>query len=272
VNLVITADDFGRSSEINRAVVLAHREGILTTASLMVAGEAAEEAVALAKENPTLAVGLHLVVVDGRAVLPPDQIPHLVDADNRFPNSPTRMGLKYAFNATARRELSLEIRAQFEKFGRTGLPLSHVDGHQHMHVHPAVFKILLPLAKQFGARGIRLPRDPDCFPRRFSWAIYFSLLSRWCARQIRHDQFATLERSYGLANTGQMTESYLVNLLNRRSMPDKTEIYFHPTTGQRLDQMGPNPEELKTLLSPSIKQLIQSRGIRLSTYATLCGS
>src|ERR1043166_8184955 len=93
VNLLVTADDFGRSPEINRAVIRAHREGILTTASLMVAGPAADEAVALARQNPTLAVGLHLVVVDGPAVLPHEQIPHLTDLSDCFPDNPVRLGL-----------------------------------------------------------------------------------------------------------------------------------------------------------------------------------
>ena len=268
VNLIVTADDFGRSAEINRAVILAHREGILTSASLMIAGEAADEAVSLARENPTLAVGLHVVAVDGRSILPHDQIPHLVDLQNHFPNAPVRLGLKYAFSPAAHQEIAREIQAQFHRFAATGLPLSHVDGHQHMHVHPTLFKIILPLAKEQGAHGIRLPRDPDCWPSHPAWSIAFNLLSRRSARQMRDLQLLTPQRAFGLARTGQMTQAYVANLLNHLDA-EPAEIYFHPTTGSRLNADGPNPGDLQTLLSPKIKQLIQSRNIRLSTYAAL---
>ena len=140
--IITTADDFGRSPAINAAIIRAHREGILTAASLMVTGDAWQEAVQLARANPTLAVGLHLVVSNGRAVLPPTQIPHLVDASGRFPDDPLRLGLRYAFDRAAQRELAAEVAAQFARFAATGLPLSHVDGHQHLHVHPVVYREL----------------------------------------------------------------------------------------------------------------------------------
>ena len=92
-------------------------------------------------------------------VLPPDEVPHLVDASGRFPDSPTVAGMRYGFSQPARAELSREIRAQFERFTATGLPLSHVDGHMHMHVHPTALDTVLPLAAEFGAARIRLPRD-----------------------------------------------------------------------------------------------------------------
>ncbi|MGQ9768754.1 MAG: ChbG/HpnK family deacetylase, partial [Anaerolineae bacterium] len=107
--IITTADDFGRLPAINAAIIRAHREGILTAASLMVTGDAWQEAVELARANPTLAVGLHLVVSDGRAVLPPTQIPHLVDASGRFPDDPLRLGLRYAFDRAAQRELAAEV-------------------------------------------------------------------------------------------------------------------------------------------------------------------
>lgn len=99
----------------------------------MVTGEAFDQAVELAKANPSLAIGLHLVLCCGRSVLPPDQIPHLVNEHGEFSNDPTAAGLRYQFNGAAQREVALEIRAQLEKFRQTGLPLSHVDGHLHLH-------------------------------------------------------------------------------------------------------------------------------------------
>ncbi|HEX4439875.1 MAG TPA: ChbG/HpnK family deacetylase, partial [Thermoanaerobaculia bacterium] len=129
--LVVTGDDFGFSDGVNAAIVEAHEHGVLTSASLMVTGDASTGAVAAARELPTLSVGLHLVLVSGRAVLPPPRIPHLVGPDGRFRDSPTAAGLVYRFHPAARRELRAEIRAQLERFRETGLPLAHVDGHLH---------------------------------------------------------------------------------------------------------------------------------------------
>src|SRR5690349_3629044 len=107
--LIVNADDFGISEEVNEAIIRAHREGVLTSTSLMVTGEAAEQAVRLAKENPRLAVGIHLVAVMGRSVLPQSEIPTLVDEAQQFSNDPTAAGLKYFFSPAARRELRREI-------------------------------------------------------------------------------------------------------------------------------------------------------------------
>src|SRR2546422_7510563 len=96
--LIVNADDFGRSYSINQAVIRAHREGILTTTSLMVNGEAADEAVELARQNPRLGVGLHLTLVCGTSVLKPGEIPGLVDGDGSFSGNPIATGVRYFFH------------------------------------------------------------------------------------------------------------------------------------------------------------------------------
>ncbi|HEY2588464.1 MAG TPA: hopanoid biosynthesis-associated protein HpnK [Tepidisphaeraceae bacterium] len=269
--LIINADDFGRSVEINRAVLRAHREGVLNSASLMVAGEAADEAVEIARQNPGLAVGLHLVVVDGPAVLPPARIPHLVEADGKFPNAPVKLGLRYAFNRAARKELAAEIATQFERFAATGLPLSHVDGHQHMHMHPAVFDRMLPWAKRFGAKRIRIVHDDLRLALRYDrhgaigksigTAIFAAL-----ARRATGCGLPAPKRTYGFLQSGQMTEPYV--LLAIAQMPDSTEIYFHPTDGPRLDELGPNPGDLATLVDPAVRQAIEARALLRNSSAS----
>ncbi len=255
----------------------AHRRGVLTSASLMVTGEAAAEAVELARQTPSLAVGLHLVLVDGRSALPASRIPHLVDAQGRFPNAPLRLGLRYFFHAAARGELAREIQAQMDLFAATGLPLSYVDSHQHMHLHPTVFNLLVPLAKRYGARGVRVPRDQLLLALRHDrrrlagkvlQATVFGALSRWCALRLRHHCLRVCCRTYGLIQSGRMTESYVLSALRRIDEPS-TEVYFHPTTGPRLDELGPNQGDLQTLLSPAVAELIRHRGLRLSTYTLL---
>ena len=155
--VIITGDDFGFSHGVNRGIIHAHECGVLTSASLMVTGRACDEAVALAHAHPRLAVGLHLVVVCGQTALSPREIPHLADVAGHSPFGPLRTGVRYQFNTAARLELRREIRAQLELFRRTGLQLSHVDGHLHMHTHPVVLQILIELAPEFDIRVIRLP-------------------------------------------------------------------------------------------------------------------
>jgi hopanoid biosynthesis associated protein HpnK len=157
--LIVNADDFGISEAVNEAVIRAFTEGVLTSCSLMVTGEAFEHAVSLAHAHPDLAVGIHLVTVMGRAVLPPPVIPTLVDAAGNFVSNPTRAGLKYYFSPQARSELRQELRAQFDKFAATGLRLSHIDGHLHMHVHPVIFRAALELGLRYGVRRMRVPQE-----------------------------------------------------------------------------------------------------------------
>src|SRR5580704_16836585 len=126
---IFSADDFGLTGAVNEAVELAHREGALTHASLMVAGPAAADAVRRARALPGLRVGLHLVVIEGPAVLPPAEIPDLVDAAGQFPSSQLQLGLNYFFHPSIRRQLRAEIRAQYAAFAATGLTLDQANAH-----------------------------------------------------------------------------------------------------------------------------------------------
>jgi hopanoid biosynthesis associated protein HpnK len=141
--LIVNADDFGRSESINLAVVRAHREGILTSASLMVNESAADQAVRLARENPKLGVGLHLTLICGAAALPPERISHLAGTRGQFSDNPVAAGWRYFFSAACKAELQAEIEAQVAKFHATGLPLDHLNGHLHFHLHPVVFGIMV---------------------------------------------------------------------------------------------------------------------------------
>jgi hopanoid biosynthesis associated protein HpnK len=275
--VIFNADDLGYSSAVNEAVARAHEQGLLTSASLMVTGQAADEAIALARQTPTLAVGLHLVMVDGRPVLPASQIPHLVDRCGSFPSNAVQVGLHYALSRTARQELRRELSAQFERFAATGLPLSHVDSHLHMHMHPFIFDWLLPLAEQYGAAGLRIPYDDLglalAYDRhgaaiKVTWAIVFGLLRRHALRRMRQHRLAVAGRVYGLMQSGHMQEAYVISLLHRLQGP-AAEVYFHPSSAADGRSQGPNPGDLASLLSPAVRQVIRERNLRLATYATL---
>src|SRR5215207_2174186 len=137
--LIINADDFGASASINEVVIRAHREGVLTSASLMVNEPGFDEAVRLAKQNPTLGIGLHLTLLYGHSALSRSEIPDLVDERGRFSYDPISTGLRYFANRRLKAQLLAEINAQFQKFRQSGLPLDHVNGHLHLHLHPTVF-------------------------------------------------------------------------------------------------------------------------------------
>lgn len=274
--LIVNADDFGASGSVNEAVMRAHRGGVLTSASLMVTGDAFEEAVELARGAPGLAVGLHLVLVQGKAAAPRDRVPHLVDARGRLPRDPPGFGLRLALDPVLRREVGTEIDAQVERFVATGLPLSHVDGHLNFHLHPAVFPRLARAAVAHGARGVRLPRDDlglalrhdrrRLLPKLFQ-ATAFGLLSAWARRRLPPDLHAT-QRVYGLFQSGGLSAPYVLDLVGRLRGRN-AELYAHPATEAGAEPLGPNPTDLATLCDPLVAEALRRAGVRLGVYAAL---
>nr|MDP9121626.1 hopanoid biosynthesis-associated protein HpnK [Acidobacteriota bacterium] len=158
--LIVTGDDFGMAVPVNEAIEEAHRHGLLTAASLMVSAAAADDAVRRARRIPTLAVGLHLVLVEGRPTLPPERIPDLVDRNGELATHLVRAGVEFFFRPSVRRQLADEIRAQFQAFRATGLALDHVNAHNHMHLHPTLLALILEIGRDFGLRAVRVPYEP----------------------------------------------------------------------------------------------------------------
>jgi hopanoid biosynthesis associated protein HpnK len=278
--LIITADDFGRAEAINDAVELGHRQGVLTAASLMVTGEAAGDAVERARRLPDLGVGLHLALVDAKPALPPERISELTQPDGRFRTDLAWLGARIFFSAQARLQVAAEMRAQFELFRATGLPLAHVDSHHHYHLHPTIFALLVPMAKEYGAKGIRIPFEPplaswrarrERLIGRLSTAAFHALrASRMRALAIRHG-LAVNDAMFGLFDSGQMNARNLLSYVQHLPL-GLNEIYCHP--GSRAwSEPHPMPEsyrpvdEFQALVSPEIKAFIQERGIRLATFA-----
>ncbi len=272
--LVINADDFGFSDDVNTAIIQAHEEGILTSTSLMVTGDAAQEAIALAKNHPHLAVGLHLVLVCGKSVLPPAQIPHLVDSQGNFSDNPTQAGLNYQFNQATRAELRLEIAAQLEKFRDSGLNLSHVDGHLHLHVHPVILNILTEFAGEFQIKFIRLPSeeltknlkiDRRNLLIKIVWSIVFGQLRNYGESLLKAHNIKFADRVYGLLQTGNMSEEYLLSLIPQIEA-ELVEIYAHPAL-VNTDINNGGEIELKALLSHKVRELLTVKGFELSNCA-----
>ncbi len=252
--LIVTADDFGLHEAVNEAVERACRDGVLRAASLMVSAPAAGDAVARARRLGGLAVGLHLVLADGLPTLPPRRIPDLVDAGGRFDSRMLRRGVQFFFVPRVRRQLADEIRAQFEAFVATGLPLDHVNAHKHFHLHPTVFSLLVEIGRAFGLRAVRLPAEPGMGILLRPW---LSLMRR---RMKRHG-IACNDRIFGIRDSGAMDEAALLRIVG--GLPDGlSEVYLHPATRRHLsDTMSDyrHDDELAALLSVRVGRSIAER-------------
>lgn len=278
MRLITTADDFGASRAVNEAVAEAYREGTLTSASLIVTGNAAHEAVALAHEMPGLAVGLHLTLSSGKSALPVHAVPHLVDQASHFSSNDVRAALRYYFfGGQVRRELRAEIEAQFETFARFELSLSHIDGHQHLHAHPTVLPIVIELAEAYGAAGIRVPQEDLLCSLRIDRsrlcykvivALGHAILARTCRRKLKNSSLVCCSHAIGSMMSGRMSEDYVIGVLSALRA-NNVEVFFHPSKEDSGDPFGPNTGDLKTLLSPRLKEFFDSESILLATYADL---
>ena len=268
--LIVNADDFGRSPGINQAVIQAHREGILTTASLMVNEPACAEAIALAKENPALGVGLHLTFLIGHSALPPEKIPGLVNARGEFSVSPVSTGLNYFFRPALRKQLRAEIHAQFARFRATGLKLDHVNGHLHMHLHPVVFGILMKDTAALGLTHLRLTREPfwlDASLRgghrfyRACHSVIYAILARAAQRRLHANGIRHTHHVFGLLQNARVDEEYVSKLLPLLP-PGDSELYLHPSVNEF-------PQELGAMISPQIRKLMDREKIELIRYQDL---
>jgi len=268
--LIVNADDFGRSHAINEAVIRAHREGVLTSASLMVNEPACAEAVELARQCPGLGVGLHLALICGKSALPAAQIPGLVNGQGRFSNDPISTGVRYFFKTALRPQLRAEIRAQFERFRATGLSLDHLNGHLHLHLHPAVFRILVEEASVLGWNRIRLTRDPlrlnfrlakGRLAYRLAHAIIHVALSQHARTPLRRLGARHTDRVFGLLQNDHVDEPFLLQLLEHLP-PGDSELYSHPS----LDEFK---HEFDALISPRVRARVRDSAIQLIRYRDL---
>jgi hopanoid biosynthesis associated protein HpnK len=270
--LIVTADDFGLHRSVNEAVERAHTEGILTAASLMVGASAAGDAIARARALPGLRVGLHLVLADGPSVLPPRAIPDLVDGGGRFGDRMVRDGVRFFCLPRVRRQLALEIRAQFEAFAASGLQLDHVDAHKHFHLHPTILSLMLRIGRDFGLRAVRLPREtgPPASPWLQPWLAL--LAARLDAAGIAHN-----DTVIGIRQSGRFDEPALLAALHGLPASGIVEIYLHPALASGA-AISPamrgyrHRDEFAALVAPRVRaacDVLRARGWRFGGYADL---
>lgn len=270
IDLVVTADDFGTDPAVNEAVEAAHRDGVLTAASLMVTGKAVDDAVERARRLPALGVGLHLVLVDGRPALPPERVPELVGGDGRFRGDMVLAGLRFALSPAARRQLAAEIEAQFALFAATGLPLDHVNAHKHFHVHPVIARLVIDAARRHGANALRAPVEPG--RPKGSARLATAFARRLRDRATRAGMLAPT-RVFGLTDSGRMDTGRMSASLTGVS-EGLNELYLHPATCD--DWPGHTPgyryrAEFEALTAPAVRAAVEARGARLGNFADFAG-
>jgi chitin disaccharide deacetylase len=270
--LIINADDFGWSRGVNEAVALLSDEGAITSTSLMVGGLAAREAVEIARARPALPVGLHLTLVHGYPLLPPEDIPLLVDSEGRLPRRYAYAGLMATCSPAWRRQMLAEMRAQFKAFEETRLPWSHVDGHVHFTLTPCVFREALRLCREYRVPGFRVPQDD--WPRYRTWypeetgARWFE--AQWfevmCTRQRPAVAKAGLQaplRCYGFFRSGRVDLDFLLRLVE--TLPDgDLELHCHPDLETDAGRL-----EVQALRSLELRQALDRRGVERITYPDL---
>ncbi|HET7086660.1 MAG TPA: hopanoid biosynthesis-associated protein HpnK [Rhizomicrobium sp.] len=271
--LIITADDFGAATEVNEAVERAHRDGILSAASLMVSGAAAGDAVARAKAMPRLRVGLHLVLVEGRPVLPAASVPDLVDSAGHFRTDMARAGAAMFFRPKVRAQLRAEIEAQFAAFAATGLGLDHVNAHKHFHLHPTIAALIIEIGKAHGVKGARVPLEPQAVlarvePHKASALVALTVpFAKSLTRRFRRAGIAAPDAVFGLAWSGAMTRARLAGVIDHLPA-GLSEIYMHPATGP-YPGSAPGYQyrgELEALTDPVLPAILAAKAIRTGGF------
>jgi hopanoid biosynthesis associated protein HpnK len=266
--LVVNADDFGFTTDVNAGIVEAHRRGILTATTLMANGDAFDDAVRLARETPSLDVGCHLVLIQGRSLLTGRPLPRTV---------------AQLMRALARRELRIydELAAQVRHIEQAGIRPTHLDTHKHTHLAPPVLDAVVRLAREHDARWVRRPFD---FPLNASTGAV-PLLKRVTSRVLsatrrrfqgvleRHGCYAT-DHFAGFQITGRFRAAELANLMDL--IPEgSTEFMCHPgrcgdalrNAATRLKES--RERELEALVAPEVREAMERNGIELVNYAGL---
>ena len=284
--LILNADDFGLTKGVNEGIVRAHREGVLTSTTLMANGLAFDHAVECARANPNLGVGCHLVLAGGVPVAPPEEIPTLVDASGRMPRSLPAFVARVSVGAIRAEHMERELRAQIGKIRSAGIEPTHLDTHKHTHAHPRVMKVLAQVAQDLGITRVRRPAEhlrdswravysePGASPTQFGAVVAVRLLSGNFSSISKEHGLHSPDTFLGVAATGQLGPEPLCHLIDTIG-EGRTEIMLHPgvcdedlaRTDSRLQAQ--RQVELDGLLAPQVRRAIDLHGIRLITYREL---
>ena len=275
--LIINADDFGIHPAVNEAVHKAATEGILTSTSLMAGGDAFDEAVEMARSMPSLGIGIHLTLVGGiKPVLPPSEVPSLTWDNGVFCHDYGKLIVRDLEGKISLSEVYAEWDAQIQKIMNTGLPVTHMDGHQHMHMWPHFYPIARDLAKKYHISCMRVPDEDVLFGMKdghiIRWAAKngLSLLSRMHRPDLKKNHIRTNDHFFGMLYGGHLSPERFAKFI-LQTKPGITEILCHPSADTRAMEdtfhWGYHGEdELAGLLADINRELIEKKQISLISY------
>jgi hopanoid biosynthesis associated protein HpnK len=276
---IINGDDFGLSPGINRGIIEAHADGILTSASLMSVGDAFKEAVIFSHEYPSLSLGIHLTLIEGLPVLPAQKVPSLVRDDGHFCESLGVFLLKWITGQIRMTDVEREFSAQVEKALDHGVKIDKLDSHMHVHLLPGIFQAVLAVAGRYRIRAVRLPKERIVGQGgRLSigglWRrATLTSLAAFRGRPLSAAEIFHSTRFCGLAESGHLNEERFLRVL-RGLQPGVTEVMVHPGYRDSIIERWPKSrryereQELTALTSPKVKTLIGSQQIKLVSYPT----
>lgn len=276
--LIVNADDFGLHKAVNEGIMKGHEEGIITSTSLLATGDAFEEAVALAKTSPKLGIGIHTTLVGGlRPASDPAKVSSLL-VDGRFPLTHVEFLKRLYSGKVKMQEIFDELRAQFEIIMNSGLHVTHVDGHQHLHVLPQVIPMVVSLMKEYGIDKVRIPDESFGFLN----GVYSPVraISKWGLAEVSRKAYEVTRDAgissplyfWGMMNGGQLTEPALMKILGQVAKKRGVhEIMTHPGNDNHTleNTYGWHyhwEEELSGLTSPLVKRFIENNEIELINY------
>jgi len=280
--LIVNADDFGLTSGVNRAVIEGHCHGVITSATVMVNMPGFDEAARLAREHPSLGVGLHFNITQGRPLAPAAQVRSLINTRGEF-LKPRAIAWRSLAGELRTEEIIVELRAQIEKALASGLRLTHVDSHKHAHALPQVFEAIVCTIPDYGIGAVRLPRE------RLHWNISsFSLktikqtfvslglaqLGRADSIILRDARLHKADAFFGIAHTGCWTKRWLMGLIER--LPDGvSELMCHPgyedgTFAEAQTRLRASRTiELSLLTDPEVAAWLREQAVTLMSYAEI---
>lgn len=286
--LIVNADDFGLTAAVSSGILDAHRDGIVTSTTLMANGGAFDAAVSMSHRAPDLGIGVHLNLTDGEPVSPAPLIPSLVDRTGRLHLSPGRLLRSIVRRTVNLTDVESELRQQITKVLNAGILPTHLDGHKHVHVLPGVSDIVIRLAQEFSIGGIRCPREaapmgPTLLcsgnPRAAVVKQYLvgrmvSGLARRFEKKLAQAGLLFPAHFYGLSQTGFLNTQSTQHILGRLS-DGVGELMCHPgyldidlvKAGTRL--LAQREVEIRALTAPSVRKLVTDRGIQLISYRQL---
>ena len=282
--LIVNADDFGLTQGVNRAIVEGNAAGIVTYATLMANAKASLAAADLAKLQPSLKTGCHVVLIDGEPLS--INLPTLTNGSSRFRNSLKQFAMAAVRKQIFADEIQRETEAQIRKIQACGVALTHVDSHKHTHIFPEVLRPVLRAAKACGIRAVRNPFEPlRSWPRemvlgtpglwlRSAAVMAFQMFAAAFHRALREEGMVSTDGTVGIAATGLLDQQILLKIL--KALPEGTwELVCHPgysdpdlqAAGTRLTQS--REVELAALTSAETKEAIARQKIQLISYADL---